>query len=153
MYQEPVILASASPRRRELMAWLGVPFRVEPSQIQEGPLQPPFEQAVRQLALHKTREVHSRVGGLVVGADTVVVVDQAVLGKPEDEEQAREYLQRLSGREHLVLTGLAVLSDYREHTETVTTQVRFLRLSEEEIARYVASGEPMDKAGAYGIQD
>ncbi len=105
-------------------------------------------------AAGKAREVASRFPGCaVLGADTVVSLDGAILGKPRDGEEASSMLHRLSGREHEVYTGLCLIADGREQTDVVCTRVRFAALTEELIARYVASGLPMDKAGAYGIQD
>ncbi|MBC7347550.1 MAG: septum formation inhibitor Maf [Clostridia bacterium] len=152
----PIYLASASPRRRALLRQVGLPFTTVPSRVREEgwPGGTPAD-GVRFLALAKAREVASRVlYGLVIGADTVVVLGDEVLGKPSGPTEAHEMLARLSGATHRVLTGLAVVEaasgeSLVAHEETAVT---FRRLSEAEIASYVASGEPLDKAGAYGVQ-
>ena len=150
------ILASGSPRRRELLEMLGVPdLTIRPAKGPEratpgaGP-----EQTVRELALHKALEVAQTCApeDIVIAADTVVSVDGRVLGKPGDEAEAAEMLAALSGREHTVYTGVTVRRGGETVTEHEATAVRFRPLTGEEIAAYVATGEPMDKAGAYGIQ-
>ena len=149
-----LILASSSPRRRELLAQLIPCFDVEPSRFEESSAGLCASRAALANAAGKTREVASRFPGCaVLGADTVVSLDGAILGKPRDGEEASSMLHRLSGREHEVYTGLCLIADGREQTDVVCTRVRFAALTEELIARYVASGLPMDKAGAYGIQD
>lgn len=149
-----IILASGSPRRQELLRQIGLSFTVEPSQVDEhltDPLEPP--QLVEKLALMKAREVARRhPESLVIGADTIVVVDGDVLGKPADRADAVAMLERLSGRDHLVMTGVALVQGGREQVAHEETAVRFAPLTREQIAQYVDSGEPMDKAGAYGIQ-
>ena len=154
--QVRLILASRSPRREALLRQIGLKFQVEPSGAEERVLEgvPPGDMA-EALALEKARLVASgRKRGIVIGADTVVVLDGQILGKPAGTEEAKEMLSRLSGREHRVITGVAVVdaSTGRSRSDRVTTSVRFARLSEVEIKRYVATGEPLDKAGAYGIQ-
>lgn len=149
-----LILASGSPRRRELLAGLGLKPEVRPVDIDETPR--PGEDAetyVGRLAEEKARE-RAEPGELILAADTVVAIDGELLGKPEDPEDARRMLRRLSGRAHNVLTGVAVFdpASDRLQLEVVTTAVVFNPLSEEEIHWYVQGGEPMDKAGAYGIQ-
>lgn len=152
-----IILASASPRRRELFNMIGLPFRTEVSgaeeTVEEG-MSP--ELFVEQLSLRKAAEVASRQKGdaLVIGADTVVVLDGEILTKPRDSADAVQMLTRLSGREHRVLTGVSVvrLRDGKAVSVCEETKVHFRALSEEEIRRYVQTGEPMDKAGAYGLQ-
>lgn len=151
-----LILASASPRRRELLVGLGLNFEIQPSTVTEPPHQgeDPGEYAA-QLAKAKALSVAAgRQRGLIIGADTVVVLAGRVLGKPGDEEEAHKMLSQLSGRSHTVYTGVAVVNAATGESlvETVATKVFFRRLSQEEIAAYVASGEPLDKAGAYGIQ-
>lgn len=151
----PIVLASGSPRRRELLGQMGVTeFEVLPAKGEElAPegLEP--AKLVEQLALQKAREVFAlRRDCTVIGADTVVVLDGHVLGKPRDEEDAAAMLTALSGRSHVVYTGMAVLSGDRELTHAECTRVDFRPLSREEIRAYVATGEPLDKAGAYGIQ-
>lgn len=150
-----IILASASPRRQQLMQQIGLQFTVIPAEVEEiitG--QPPLELA-EKLAGKKAEWVSKRYpGAIVVAADTIVVIDNQVLGKPVDRDEARLMLQSLSGREHQVITGLAVYRadmDYRYITAE-TTQVIFRTLEPEDIEAYLDSGEPFDKAGAYGIQ-
>lgn len=148
-----LILASQSPRRQALLRLLGLPFSVQVSQADETP-EPglsPAEQ-VAQVSRRKADAIGGEPGSVIIAADTVVVCDDRVLGKPRDPQQAREMLQLLSGRTHQVMTGLTVLYGDRCHTCTEITEVTFRPLSRQEIDRYVRSGEPMDKAGAYGIQ-
>lgn len=152
-----LILASKSPRRRELLAQMGLTdFQIHPAMGEEvAPpgLTPP--ELVQALALHKAREVaqhHAQAGDLVIGADTIVVLDGQVLGKPRDEAHALEMLTALAGRAHHVYTGVAVLQDGRELAQVEDTTVWFRDASQAELKRYIATGEPMDKAGAYGIQ-
>lgn len=154
--QIPLILASASPRRVELLAQIGVtPDRILPAHVDEVPLndERPIDMA-RRLAEAKAREIHqNHPNACIIGADTVVAVGRRILGKAEDEAQARAYLNFLSGRSHRVIGGLAVLSpDGRAVVRAITTKVDFKRLSAEEIDGYIASREWHDKAGAYAIQ-
>jgi septum formation protein len=153
---DDLILASASPRRAELLKQAGIPFRRVVSGVDED-LQDPAdpEVHVRELSRLKAEDVAKGLSsGIVLGADTVVVLDKHILGKPVDEKEAAEMLAMLSGRTHQVYTGLTLIDAARDasvsHIEI--TEVTFRELSEEEIAAYVATGEPMDKAGAYGIQ-
>lgn len=149
-----LVLASASPRRSELLRNAGIPFQVEPAHVPEVPLaqETPLAYAQR-LARDKAYAVfRRRPKDVVLGADTVVVVDEHLLEKPANAEDAARMLRLLSGRSHQVTTGVCVLAAGFERTEAEITEVRFSSLSEEEIAYYVATGEPMDKAGAYGIQ-
>jgi len=152
--RQRIILASASPRRRELLALMGVrDFAVIPAREEEAPpadLGP--AETVREIALMKARDVAAREPGLVIAADTLVWQDGALLGKPADGAEAAAMLRRLSGRKHTVFSGVAVLADGRELTDFEATDVWFREMSEEEIRFYVASGEPLDKAGAYGAQ-
>lgn len=151
-----VILASASPRRRELLASVCAEFAVMPSEVDEALPSLPPAQAAADLALRKARAVAARVSrGLVLGADTLVVVDGAILGKPADDDAARAMLRRLRGRWHEVVTGLAVVdaATGREATAVETSRVLMADYPEAEIEVYVASGAPLDKAGAYAIQD
>ncbi|MCD7803418.1 MAG: Maf family protein [Clostridiales bacterium] len=151
-----IILASQSPRRRALLEQMGITdFTVLPAKGQEdmsAELTP--EHLVETLALAKGREVAGRTaaGNLVIAADTVVALHGEVLGKPRDEADAYRMLQLLSGETHAVHTGVAVLRDGQALCEHETTLVRFRPLSDREIRAYIATGEPMDKAGAYGIQ-
>lgn len=148
----PIVLASASPRRRELLSLLGLGFDVAPADVDEtwrnG--EPPAEHAER-LAREKAEAVR-RPGAVTVAADTIVVVDGAILGKPADAAEARAMLARLAGRGHVVHTAIAVAYGARLASGVVSTRVWFRPLDAATIAAYVATGEPLDKAGAYGIQ-
>ena len=149
-----LVLASNSPRRRELLAAAGIPCEVIPVDVDEAVvgLEPPGEH-VRRLARGKAEMGQSaRPGRVVLGADTVVVVGTEILGKPRDAEDAARMLRLLSGREHEVLTGVALVSPARTVVELARTRVWFTLLGSDEITEYVASGEPRDKAGAYAIQ-
>ena len=150
-----IILASGSPRRRELLEMLGVKdFAVIPAQGEELP-HPDLTPAelVRELSRAKAAEVaQAHPNAIVIGADTVVAVDNEVLGKPVDEGDAARMLRSLSGRSHHVYTGVTVICGERVESVAEGTEVRFRPLTEREVAAYVATGEPMDKAGAYGIQ-
>ena len=148
-----LILASASPRRRELLSLFGLPFVIRAADIDEAmdPEKPPYDEVARvscQKAMAAVREETDTV----VAADTIVVCDGKVLGKPHSREEAVSMLKLLSGREHQVMTGCTVLRGDRRETFTQVTTLHFRPLSDREISRYVDSGEPMDKAGAYGIQ-
>jgi len=151
------ILASQSPRRKILLKQIGMKFRVLPSRVAEvlSPSQTPGDNAKR-IAYEKALEVAGRVRkGIVIGADTIVVLDHHVLGKPTSKEDARRMLRLLSGREHSVFTGFALMdAESKKYAFGVEeTKVRFRKLGNEEIIAYVDSGSPMDKAGSYGIQD
>lgn len=147
------ILASASPRRRELLHFLGVSFAVLPAQGEENALGTGKER-VRLLARQKGDEVFALgYGKPVLSADTLVCVDQEILGKPTDECDARRMLRLLSGRWHEVHTGVCLLTSQGEALEqVVTTRVRFAALTDADVRWYLSTGEPMDKAGAYGVQ-
>ncbi len=151
-----LILASASPRRRELLAQVGFAFQVCPAHIPEDPL--PDEDPityVTRLAREKAQAVYNEIGdpkAVVLGADTTVTLDNHILGKPEDAADAARMLRLLSGRTHRVITGIAAVTANTVQVAAEVTAVHFLTLSEEEIAAYIETGEPMDKAGAYGIQ-
>jgi septum formation protein len=153
-----LILASASPRRKELLEQLGVKFHVHAVDMDESML--PGEtvlQHVKRLALEKARlgfEQISQQGNdpAVLAADTVVEIGGEVLGKPENRQQAAVFLTRLSGKKHKVHTAVAVVTGTKELTEISSSEVEFTTLSEQKIAAYVATGEPLDKAGAYAIQ-
>ena len=150
----PLILASASPRRAELLRNAGIRFSIDPARVAEEPAphEEPLDYAQR-LARDKALVVFARhPGSAVLGADTVVVIDDHLLEKPRDEADAARMLRLLSGRAHQVITGVCVVAPGFERTEAAVTQVVFSRLSEDEIADYIATGEPMDKAGAYAIQ-
>lgn len=149
-----LVLASASPRRREILATLGIVFDVDPSGASEEARGEAPEALARRLAREKALEVSRRSGErFVLGADTIVVDGGAVLGKPEDDEDARRMIAQLAGRWHEVITGVAlarggaVLEDL-----AVTTRVHLLSMDAARVARYVASGEGRDKAGAYAVQ-
>ena len=148
-----LILASQSPRRKELLGHLNMPFTVRVADIDEttDPFVPP-EDEVARLSYEKALAIERQPEDIVIAADTIVVLDGRVLGKPRDEEDAADMLRRLSGRHHQVMTGVTVLRGDRTITRTEITHVHFRHLSDKEIARYVATGEPMDKAGSYGIQ-
>jgi septum formation protein len=149
-----LILASASPRRAELLRNAGISFTVDPAHIAEEPSpgESPLAYAQR-LARDKALAVLARHPEVtVLGADTVVVVDEHLLEKPTDAADAARMLRLLSGRKHEVITGVCVANSGFQQTEAEVTQVTFVPLSEEEIAFYVGTGEPMDKAGAYAIQ-
>lgn len=151
-----IILASESPRRAELLKQIGVPFRVVPSRITEGLPRQPWAEWVQELARQKASAVAAGYGDIVLAADTIVVLGEQVLGKPRDKEEAAAMLRSLSDSSHQVLTGICLLC-HRQPRPTVfqgveITRVTFRQLSEPEIISYVASGEPLDKAGAYGIQ-
>jgi septum formation protein len=157
-----LVLASASPRRRALLTQVGYRFEVHPAHIPEDPL--PDEDPivyVTRLAREKAEAVYRELTNAspgpeknlaVLGADTTVTLDNAILGKPEDAADAARILRLLSGRTHRVITGIALVTAKRTEVAAEVTAVRFLTLSDEDIAGYVASGEPMDKAGAYAIQ-
>ena len=148
-----LILASQSPRRRDLLGLLRVPFTVLPADIDEGmdPSLPP-QQEVARVSRLKAEATPRNPGDVVIAADTIVVLKDRVLGKPANRQEATQMLRALSGRDHQVMTGLAVLKDDRALVCTEITDVHFRPLTEDEILRYVDTGEPMDKAGAYGIQ-
>ncbi|HEX5814431.1 MAG TPA: Maf family protein [Methylomirabilota bacterium] len=149
------MLASASPRRRELLRSLCPDFEVAPSAVDERLEPGPLAAAVARLALRKARAVAgARRASLVLGADTIVVIDGEVLGKPSGPAEAAAMLRRLRGRVHEVLTGVAVVdaATGREATETVTSRVRMRAATDAEIAAYAATDEPLDKAGGYAIQ-
>ncbi len=150
---ELLILASSSPRRREILAKAGIPFRVRPADVDERVLrgETPIRHVLR-LARAKAEAVHRKPGEIVLGADTIVVAGGAILGKPRDAADARRMLRLLAGRWHRVITGIFLAGDGEAVTGAETTRVHFLPMSRAEIAAYVATGEPMDKAGAYAIQ-
>jgi MAF protein len=148
-----LILASQSPRRKEILQNAGLDFEVRVAGIEESqrPGEPPAAY-VRRLAMEKAEAVQAGPGEVVLAADTVVVVDSTVLGKPGSQSEAKEMLRLLSGREHRVLTGICLRDSERSIVDCVETTVRFMPMSDDEIDWYVTTGEPMDKAGAYAIQ-
>ena len=148
-----LILASQSPRRRELLGLFRLPFTVRVADIDEtmDPNCPPAEE-VGRVSREKALAVERTPEDVVIAADTIVVLGDRVLGKPADEARAEEMLRALSGRDHQVMTGVTVLRGDRCLTATEITDIHFRPLSQGEIRRYIATGEPMDKAGAYGIQ-
>jgi septum formation protein len=150
----PIVLASASPRRQELLKSAGIEFVVKPANIPEVLYKGEAPQAfAERMALEKARAVW---GGTkdeyVLGADTIVVVDDLVLGKPEKEQDAERMLRLLSGRKHQVITGVCLRGSDFEDVRSETTAVHFSALSDDDIRSYIATGEPVDKAGAYAIQ-
>lgn len=149
-----LVLASASPRRRELLAQIALPCVVDPASIDETRLPGEAPEAyVRRLALEKARVVAARhPGAPVLAADTTVVLEKQVLNKPRDLAEAEAMLRRLAGRTHAVHTGIAVLWHEEERSHVETTAVTFTSIPEEELAAYLATGDSLDKAGAYGIQ-
>jgi septum formation protein len=149
-----LVLASSSPRRAELLRAAGIPFEVVPVAIDESvrKLEPPGDH-VRRLAREKAEVAAAQLPSRVIlGADTIVLVGGEMMGKPRDARDATRMLRLLSGREHEVLTGVAVLAPRGPAIEVARTRVWVNPLSEAEIAEYVATGEPLDKAGGYGIQ-
>ena len=148
-----LILASASPRRQELLKLFGLPFVVRVADIDETmDLSRPAYDEVARVSRQKALAVERNDDDIVIAADTIVVCEGKVLGKPRDEADAVATLKLLSGRDHQVMTGCTVLFGEKCESFTEVTDLHFRELSEKEIARYVASGEPMDKAGSYGIQ-
>lgn len=150
-----IVLASQSPRRKELLGRMGLEFVTQASKIDESAFDGlEARELVATLSREKAQWIARQLDGetLVIGADTVVVRDGAALGKPKDAEDAVEMLLSLSGRDHQVCTGVTVCRGDRVLTQVEETQVTFRDLTETEVRQYVSTGEPMDKAGAYGIQ-
>lgn len=149
-----IILASGSPRRKELLSSLGHPYEVLPSHADEivyTSLSP--EENVKHIAFDKAHEVFKlHQDDIVIGADTIVVLNNMIYGKPKDELDAFQMLKKLSGKTHQVITGICVLKEGIKHNYAETSNVTFRHLSEEEITQYIKTKEPMDKAGAYAIQ-
>ena len=159
MKTEKIILASASPRRRELLHQIGLETEVLPSRIEEKPTATQPEEVVEELSRQKCLDVAGRVqeNGVVLGADTVVALDGKIMGKPGSAGQAAEMLKSLQGRSHQVFTGVTLAEVQkgrivRQETFSERTEVFLFPMTEEEIEAYILSGEPFDKAGAYGIQ-
>jgi septum formation protein len=153
--QRSIILASNSPRRKDLLEQIGLTFSIAPTNIDEQvlPNEVPYDHALR-LAFEKAQKAAQEHDGIVIAADTIVVLNGKIMGKPSDGQHAGCMLKQLSGKEHSVITGLAVMDSRtgRIMTGSSNTRVWFRHLTAEEIAAYIITGEPLDKAGAYGIQ-
>jgi septum formation protein len=150
-----IVLASSSPRRKELLSRIGLEFSVVPADYDESAMTGPPAEMARLLSLGKAEAVAAvESDAIVIGADTIVVVDDVVLGKPVDEADARRMLRIINGRTHVVITGVAVIdsSTHRTLVEHEESSVHIRRLSDDEIYAYVRTGEPSDKAGAYAVQ-
>ena len=147
-------MASASPRRKKLLGWLGFDFAIRPTDVDETiPPGETAEEACRRLARAKAEAAFQDAGGeVILAADTLVTIDGRILGKPEDVAEAKRMLGYLSGREHQVVTGFHLIGPFGGKTGSAQSSVRFRKLSQAEIEAYVATGEPMDKAGSYAIQ-
>lgn len=156
--QKRIILASASPRRRELLEQIGLQFEVLPGRGEERITKERPNEVVEELSVQKAAEAAAEIAdGLILGADTVVCLDDEIMGKPKNEAEAHRMLASLQGRSHSVYTGVTVLVKedgalIASRTFSRETKVRVCAMTGEEIDRYIATGEPMDKAGAYGIQ-
>jgi septum formation protein len=153
--QYPLILASASPRRKRLLTQIGLPFRSVASNVSEKGLSGDPTQSSRLLAEKKAFQVYSKnKESWILGADTVVAIDHHMLGKPENSDNVRQMLTLLSGKEHRVITGICILTPSGKvaHSEAVTTLVRFIKLTGHQIEAYIRTGEPYGKAGSYAIQ-
>jgi septum formation protein len=156
---KPLILASKSPRRKKLLKQLGFEFAVVPSDVDENNLSteisPP--EYAKELAYSKAKDIAEKTKepAIIIGSDTIVVLDDKILNKPENSEDAARMLRTLSGRTHIVYTGISLVESVslRNHTDVQRTEVTFRALTDDEISAYVVSGSPLDKAGAYGIQD
>lgn len=149
-----IILASQSPRRRELIKKLTNDFTVMPADIDEESLHVPPHELPGQLSKMKAYAISAKYpNDTVIACDTVVILDGELMGKPHTKEKAKEMLRKLSGKRHVVISGYTYISKEKEITRTVRTYVYFNVLSDDLIDRYIATGSPMDKAGAYGIQD
>ena len=150
-----IVLASGSPRRRELLSQVGINFRVVKSDCDEVIREKEPDRIVMQLSADKARNVASRINddkALIIGADTVVCCDGEILGKPSDAGDAVRMIRMISGRSHSVFTGVTLIYGDSERRFSEETKVSVLPMSDDEIDAYVKTGEPMDKAGAYGIQ-
>ncbi|MCH4266506.1 MAG: Maf family protein [Solobacterium sp.] len=149
-----LILASKSPRRRQLLEKCGLPFEVSPADIDETINENGYlPDQIRMLAERKAAAVlKDHPNEVVIGSDTIVTIDQKVLGKPKDAEDAKRMLRQLSGHTHEVITGICILSSMREYSNVSVSEVTFADLDDQEIEKYVETGEPMDKAGAYAVQ-
>lgn len=155
MIQPSIVLASQSPRRRELLTLLGMPFSYDQADLDET-LNPSLDlkDSIEDLARRKAKAVeHKHPNALIIAADTVVVLEGMILGKPSDKNDAIRMLNVLSGHTHQVITSVCLAYQNRSHTFSSVTDVRFYSLTQKDIQEYVETGSPMDKAGAYGIQD
>jgi septum formation protein len=153
MLENVLVLASQSPRRAEILRQAGIPFVVRVAPVDETPLlQEQPEEYVRRLALAKARAVEAAADEIVLGADTTVVLGSEILGKPDDAADARRMLGLLSGRRHEVMTGICLRRGREVICDHAVTAVWFADMSTQEVDEYVATGEPMDKAGAYAVQ-
>lgn len=152
---KPLILASKSPRREELLQKITDDFEIIVSDVDEVlPSDITCEEAPVYLAALKANAVaREHPGSVVIGSDTVVILDGVILGKPKDEDDAFSMLRRLSGKTHTVITGCCITDGKNERRFSDSTQVTFYELTDEEIQKYIATGDPMDKAGSYGIQE
>lgn len=153
--QKMLVLASASPRRREILETAGYKFEIHTSNVEEITSGMPANELAMKNALSKASDVYKKLGNsyVVVGADTVVCHNGEILGKPKNEADAKQMLKNLSGGKHSVITGFAIIANGYEKCGCCETEVHFKTLSDEEISAYVKTGEPLDKAGAYGIQE
>jgi len=151
----PLILASKSPRRQELLALLGLEFRVVLKEVDESyPEHLSPEEVAVYIAEKKAKAFdEDTMGEVVITADTLVVIDGQILGKPDDAAHAFAILSQLAGRKHEVITGVCILKDHQFHSFYEKSEVHFKPLTPEQIQHYIATGQPMDKAGAYGIQE
>jgi len=150
-----IILASASPARGHLLRQIGISFKVIPSRISEPKISAIKETQIQDLALMKARHVAGKVKrGLVIGADTIIVHRRTIIGKPRNRKEARKILNRLNGSIHSVVTGIAIVNaaTRKEAATSVKTSVKLKRMSDQEIESYLATGEPLGKAGAYAVQ-
>lgn len=151
----PIILASASPRRKKLLEQIGLKFTVKVSDIDENnvPNLPP-EKLAEYLSLKKAKKLAKEYPkSTIIGADTLIVCNKKILGKPKSKQNAKEILKKLRGRMHVIITGVTVIKARKIQTSHVSTKVYFKKLTDDEINAYIKTGEPMDKAGAYGIQE
>lgn len=148
----PVILASSSPRRRELLTLIGLSHDVRPADVDETLLSGEIPWVYAERLARAKAQASARDGAVSIGSDTIVVVDGDVLGKPRDTTEATTMLRRLSGRSHVVMTAIAIAFNGQVSSDVVKVGVTFRSLRDDEIEDYIRTGEPMDKAGAYGIQ-
>lgn len=147
-----LILASNSPRRKEILEMLGYEFEIRPSDTDENIENLSPEQTVEELSFRKALAVERKPEDIVIGSDTIVSLDDEILGKPKNDADAKRMLSKLSGRAHTVYTGVTILQGEKIITNAISAKVYFRELTQREIERYVSTGEPLDKAGAYGIQ-